>query len=106
MAAGLTDRGSREALLGKTPTDEQVRLFSNEQQVTAQTPPSLLLHATDDLLVDVDNSVSFYRALHQHQVPAQTLLFDRGNHGFFGLSRDEWMQPLCAWMKKNGWMKP
>lgn len=106
MATGLTHRGSRDALLGKTPTEAQVRLFSNEQQVTPKTPPTLLLHATDDLLVDVDNSVSFYRELHQHQVPAEMILFDRGNHGFFGLSRDEWMQPLGAWMKKNGWMKP
>ncbi|UOQ74974.1 alpha/beta hydrolase [Hymenobacter cellulosilyticus] len=34
----LAHGGSRKSLLGDAPTTEQVRLYSNEQQVTAQTP--------------------------------------------------------------------
>jgi hypothetical protein len=34
------------------------------------------------------------------------ILFPKGNHGFFGIARDEWMQPVFTWMLKNGWMKP
>jgi acetyl esterase/lipase len=106
MASELTHQGSRDALLGKNPAASLVQLFSNDQQVTERTPPALLLHATDDLLVDVDNSVVFYEALHHHNVPAAMILFQKGNHGFFGIARDEWMQPIFTWMSKNGWMKP
>ena len=106
MKTGLTHKGSHDALLGANPTEAQVQLFSNETQVTEQTPPALLLHASDDLLVDVDNSVAFYEALHHHQVPAQMILFTKGNHGFFELPTDEWHDPLFAWLKKNGWMNP
>jgi acetyl esterase/lipase len=106
MASQLTHQGSRDALLGKNPAASLVQLFSNDQQVTERTPPALLLHATDDLLVDVDNSVAFYEALHHHNVPAGMILFPKGNHGFFGIARDEWMEPVFTWMLKNGWMKP
>jgi acetyl esterase/lipase len=106
MKAGLTHAGSHDALLGTNPTQAQIELFSNEMQVTDQTPPTLLLHASDDRLVDVDNSVQFYEALHHHQVPAQMILFTKGNHGFFELATDEWHEPLWAWLKKNGWMNP
>ena len=106
MKAGLTHAGSHDALLGTHPAEAQIELFSNETQVTDQTPPTLLLHASDDLLVDVDNSVEFYEALHHHQIPAQMILFTRGNHGFFELATEEWHEPLWAWLKKNGWMNP
>ena len=51
MDAKIVHMGSRLALLGPTPTDDQVRLFSNELHVTEKTPPTLLLQATDDHLV-------------------------------------------------------
>jgi acetyl esterase/lipase len=106
MKPGLTHKGSHDALLGANPTEAQVQLFSNELQVTEETPPTLLLHASDDLLVDVDNSVAFYTALHHHHVPAQMILFTKGNHGFFELPTDEWHKRLFDWLKKNEWMNP
>jgi len=106
MRKELTHLGTRRALLGEDPSEGQVKLFSTEEQVTDQTPPTLLLHATDDTLVDVENSVLFYEALHRHKIPAEAVFFPSGNHGFFSMPRDEWMQPVYAWMVKNGWMKP
>jgi dipeptidyl aminopeptidase/acylaminoacyl peptidase len=106
MTGELTHHGSRDALLGPNPTPAAIQLFSNEQQVSDQTPPTLLLHATDDLAVDVDNSVVFYEALHHHNVPAEMMLFAKGNHGVFGITRSDWMQPVFNWLAKNGWMKP
>jgi acetyl esterase/lipase len=106
MRKELTHMGSRRALLGEDPNEGQVKLFSNEEQVTDQTPPTLLLHATDDTLVDVENSVLFYEALHRYKVPTEAIFFPSGNHGFFSMPRDEWMHPVYAWMVKNGWMKP
>ena len=106
MKIELTHLGSRRALLGDNPSKEQVELFSNELQVAGHTPPTLILHATDDSAVDVENSVVFYEALHRHQVAAEAILFASGDHGFFNIPRDEWMQPVFAWMARNGWMKP
>ncbi|HEX9956082.1 MAG TPA: alpha/beta hydrolase, partial [Fibrella sp.] len=106
MTETLAHEGSKDLLLGPTPTQENVRLFSNEQQVTAQTPPTWLTHTGDDTVVPVDNSIQFYQALVRNKVPAEMHLYPAGNHGFvLKQPTDEWMQPLFAWMKKNGWLR-
>ena len=69
MDAKITHMDSRKALLGPDPSEGQVRLFSNELQVTKDTPPTLILHAADDRLVDVDNSIVFFEALRRAGVP-------------------------------------
>src|SRR5215831_15157527 len=63
MTDKLAHMGSCDAPLGKNPSAAQVQEFSNELHVSERTPPTLLLHASDDSLVDVDNSVVFYEAL-------------------------------------------
>ena len=105
MDAKITHFGSRTALLGPNPTDEQVKLFSNELQVTNDTPPALILQAEDDHLVDVDNSIAYFEALHHHDVPADMRIFRKGDHGLFLLSRDEWESLIPSWMEGNGWLK-
>ena len=106
MMGDLAEKGSRKALLGPNPTDALVRLFSNELQVTDETPPTLLLHAADDTIVDVDNSVAFFEALRHHKVPVEMIIFPKGDHGFFLITRDEWIQPAFTWMTRNAWMMP
>ncbi len=106
MIREVTDMGTRAALLGANPSDEQVRMFSNELQVTEKTPPTLLLHASDDTIVDVDNSVSFFEALRHQKVPVEMIIFQKGDHGFFSMPRDQWLLPIFEWMTRNGWMKP
>ena len=103
----LMHRGSRENLLGMTPAADQVRLYSNELQVTAQTPPTFLVHAEDDKVVPVQNSLVFYQALRQHNVPAEMHLYPLGGHGF-GMNnkttKDQWVERLQNWMDANGWL--
>jgi acetyl esterase/lipase len=106
MADNKTHMGSREALLGSHPGAEQIRRFSSDLQVSERTPPSLLLAAENDSVVDVDNSIDFYQALRHHAVPAELILFPQGQHGFFQLSLEEWMVPLSAWLARNGWLRP
>jgi len=102
----IMHKGSRDLLLGKNPTPDQIELFSNELQVTAETPPTWLTHAGDDKVVPVENSIRFYEALLKNKVPAEMHLYPKGNHGFV-LSQpiEEWMQPLFRWMQKNGWVR-
>lgn len=106
MDAKITHMDSRKALLGTDPPEDQVRLFSNELQVTKDTPPTLILHAADDGLVDVDNSVVFFEALRRAGVPVEARLFQKGQHGFFMMSRDHWQTPILEWLTSNGWLYP
>lgn len=104
MDSKVTHLDSRKALLGEKPTAERINYFSNELQVTANTPPTLLLHAVDDKLVDVKNSLLFLEALKKEKVPVEARLFEKGDHGFFLLSRDRWQDPMVEWMTQNGWL--
>ncbi len=103
MQDGLTHSGSRTNLLGKSPSEEQIALFSNDLQVTAQTPPTWITHTGDDTAVPVDNSIHFYQQLIKNKVPAEIHLYPAGNHGFvLKMPCDQWMQPLFEWMGKSG----
>ncbi|MDG3583394.1 alpha/beta hydrolase [Galbibacter pacificus] len=104
MEATYTHRGSREALLGKQPTDEIIDLYSNEKQITKNTPPTFLLHCEDDDVVPVENSLLFYKALKENNVPAEMHLYPKGGHGF-GLASNNahlqtWTQRLYEWLWK------
>ncbi len=104
----LAHKGSRESLLSAAPTPDQVRQYSGELQVTAQTPPTFLVHAEDDNVVPVQNSLVFYQALRRHSVPAEMHLYPKGGHGF-GLrnatTKDQWMDRLQNWLDANGLLK-
>lgn len=106
MDSRITHKDSREALLGRNPSEEQVRLFSNELQVTGDTPPTLLLHATDDQLVDAENSIVFYQALRRAGVPVEMHMFERGQHGFFLIPRDRWQSTVIEWLAAGKWLHP
>ena len=98
--------GSRNYLLGLSPTKAQIEFYSNELHVTRQTPPTLLIQATDDSVVSPKNSLYFYDALHRNGVPAELHLYEKGEHGFLtGPTFDEWFGRCRYWMKENGWSK-
>ena len=108
FADSITHRGSRNNLLGRTPSAAEVALYSNELQVTPQTPPSFLVHAGDDNAVPVQNSLFFYNALAKNKVPSELHVYPKGGHGF-GMNNkttsDQWMDRLYNWMKSNGWIE-
>jgi dipeptidyl aminopeptidase/acylaminoacyl peptidase len=97
--------GSRDNLLGKTPSREKIIEYSNELQVTAQTPPTFLFHASDDDAVKVANSIIFYESLLKHKVPAELHIYEKGGHGF-GIdnptTKEKWMDSLRNWMESRG----
>jgi len=109
FADSIAHRGSRDYLLGKQASPEAIRYYSNELQVTDQTPPTFLVHAEDDKTVMVVNSLYFCEALIKHHVPAEMHIYPKGGHGF-GLynaasGADQWPDRLAEWLKVNGWMR-
>jgi acetyl esterase/lipase len=105
MQEGTTHGGSRRSLLGENPTDELVRLYSNELQVTDDTPPTFLVHAGDDDAVPVRNSLLFYDALLAHHVPAELHVYPKGGHGF-SLALDKghlegWTRVCARWLAEQ-----
>jgi len=105
----LMHKGTRDNLLGQTPSAEKKVLYSGELQVNSQTPPTFLVHAQDDKTVKVANSIKLYESLTKNGIPAEMHLYPKGGHGF-GLinptSRDLWMEQLKNWMIANNWIKP
>lgn len=63
MQEGVTHQGSKDNLLGKNADNETTEKYSNEKQITADTPKAFLVHATDDKAVPVENSINYYLAL-------------------------------------------
>ena len=82
MDSTISHAVSRINLLGEHPSEELVRRFSNELQVTPQTPPAFLVQAVDDLSVPIENSIRYLLALRKNKVPAELHLYESGGHGF------------------------
>jgi acetyl esterase/lipase len=94
--------GSMKNLLGENPSIEERREYSNELQVTAQTPPTYLVHAKDDP-VSVRNTLLFADSLNAKGVFSEVLLYEAGGHGF-GLVNTQsdirWPERVREWLKK------
>lgn len=104
MDLSICHKGSRERLIGKTPTDELVQLYSNELQVSAQTPPAFIMHSSDDRVVPIENSLRYYQALVKNNVPASLHCYPTGGHGWgyndnFKYKR-QWTGELEKWLRE------
>lgn len=103
----LTHKISREMLLGDAPSQDMIRLYSNELAVAAQTPPTFLVHAADDTSVVVGNSIRFFEALNALKVPTELIVYPAGGHGF-GLNNatttDRWIERGRQWLASQGWI--
>lgn len=99
-----THQGSKDNLLGKTPSEEMLNLYSNERQVTPQTPPAFIMHSSDDKAVPVSNSVDYYTALVKNGVPASLHIYPIGGHGWGFrdnfIYKRQWTGELEKWLRE------
>lgn len=106
MENEITHKGSQTNLLGENPSKDLIDSFSNEKRVTAQTPPTFLIHATDDTVVIPENSINYYLALKKNGVSAEMHIYEKGGHGF-GLGVNDtnkfWTRDCEEWLKANGY---
>ncbi|WP_233741973.1 alpha/beta hydrolase [Halpernia frigidisoli] len=104
MDEKIAHLGSRKALLGENPSEHLVLKFSADKNVNFSTPITFLAHATDDKSVPVENSVSYYLALKEKNIPAEMHLYEKGGHGF-GLgntsSNKTWTKQCELWLESN-----
>lgn len=103
MKEPYTHQGSRNNLLGEDPDEEMIEYYSNETQITEDTPPTFLVHATDDDGVPVENSLMFFQALKENGVSAEMHIYPEGGHGFnLGIGRghlEGWTDRLYDWLQ-------
>lgn len=95
--------GSRKNLIGEGNDWKLARQYSNELNVTKDTPPTFLILADDDKTVIPQNSVDFYLALKKFDIPAEMHIFQEGGHGF-GMTKknlpvDQWPDLFYNWLK-------
>ena len=97
-----THKGSRHGLIGKDAKQDMVDLYSNEKQVSKQTPPAIMLLSDDDKVVLPQNSVNYYLSLKREGIDATMHIYPSGGHGW-GCRQNfkfhkEMMADLKAWL--------
>ena len=101
--SSIYNKGSKDNLIGVRASAKKVNFFSNDLQVTPNTPPSFLVHSGDDKGVLVENSIRYYQACIKNKVLAEMHLYPKGGHGF-GMNNkttdDNWLERLHNWMNR------
>ena len=98
--------GSRNNLLGKSPSPEKITFFSNELHVNQSSPQTFLVHTADDTVVSPENSFRFYHALRKNKVNAELHIYAEGEHGFLKKPVfEEWFGRTVNWMKDRSFIE-
>ena len=107
FADSIAHRGSRNNLIGKDAPPEKVKEFSNELHISKRTPPTYLVHAEDDSVVKLQNTLVFGTNLQRNKVPFDFYLYEKGGHGFGMInptSEVKWMDLVHQWLVKSGFL--
>lgn len=101
MREGITHQGSLDNLLGENPDPALVDRYSAEEHVTADLPPTLLIHAQDDGAVPLENSLLYAAALREAGVATTLLQLETGGHGFGMRSELGWVEVMLSWLARQ-----
>jgi acetyl esterase/lipase len=102
----FTHAGSKKQLIGANASADLVKLLSNEEQITKQTPPTFLVHTANDSAVPVENSLHFAEQLRKLGILFELHIYERGPHGF-GLGGNDpilstWPARCADWLRLQG----
>jgi len=108
MEDGITHNGSKISLLGANASKKLIDKYSNEKQITSETPKTFLVHASDDKSVPVENSINYYLNLKKFNVPVELHIYENGGHGF-GLgtkgTHTDWPKACAKWLAENNFIQ-
>lgn len=103
MQETITHAGSKNNLLGTSPSEQEVTLFSMEQQVDGNNQPTFLMSAQDDQVVPIENSYRYQAALKAHGIAERLFTYREGGHGF-GLINPtddrDWFAAMIRWVEE------
>ena len=107
MDPAIAHPGSRALLLGANPTAEIEASHSPDRNVPADAPPHFLLHAEDDDVVPVENTLRLHAALKARKARVELHLFEHGGHGFglrkaVGKPVEAWAELWRNWARTTG----
>ena len=101
---GVGHAESSMRLLGKSPDQALLEKRSPALHVTAETPPSFLVHALDDTAVPPENSMIMLKALRAAGRPTEAHFFEEGGHGFGPslpeLPAHQWQELFTTWIER------
>lgn len=106
MVNSVTHEQSRQKLLGLDPVKKDIEYASNENWITADTPPTFLAHSKDDRVVSVENSEIYLGALKEKHVLSELHVYNEGGHGY-GLGKkkkgdnSQWPDQLQKWLSAS-----
>ncbi len=80
---------------------ELIELFSTDKQVHCGTPPTFIVHCSDDRSVSYKNSLAFVEQMIKHKNIVEYHIFSKGGHGF-GLGNNkqnsQWFELMMHWI--------
>lgn len=106
MNPEITHTGSRENLIGKSPTPELTDRYTLENQVNARTPQAFITLSADDRSVPPANGLRYFKALLENGVSGCSLhVYPTGGHGWgfrdsFAYKR-QWTEELEKWLRES-----
>ncbi|MBN2130688.1 MAG: alpha/beta hydrolase [Sedimentisphaerales bacterium] len=94
-----------ESLFHRTMTADERKQYDLVGNVTKETPPAFLLHAYDDDVVPIDESLLYAKALADAGRKVEAHFFAHGGHGFGpgrpGDGTSQWLSLLANWIKRQ-----
>lgn len=103
-AGKFAHQGSVDNLMGESPSQKLLNIFSTEKNICAKTAPAFIWHTADDASVPVENSLLFCRALSKEKIDFESHIFPKGRHGL-GLAVENkyvsrWTDLLLDWLNE------
>ena len=104
MDKTYTQMGTHNNLLGKDACKKLEELYSNEKQVTKETPLAFVALAADDQVVPPANGINYFQALIKNNIYSTLHVYPTGGHGWgFNESykfHNEVLSELSLWLNE------
>lgn len=103
MNDSLCHSGSKQRLIGASASKTDVAFYSCEENINVKTPSTFLALASDDKVVNPENSILYYKALRKNNIATEIHIYQNGGHGF-GMNlpnKESWMPLLQKWLLAN-----
>ena len=98
--------GTFNSLFGDNPDERIIQDYSNDLNVNQETPPTILIHSNNDEGTPPENSISYYAALRDNNIPSSLHIWEDGGHGY-GLAKnrgtiESWTKIVKNWLTLRG----